>query len=410
MQTERQQSARRLDVHNVDTDLEICLQTLEKECSADNWKLIKKYNVLLTTSAISKASRRNQMRLLLSLNRRNQNKSWEDMTRDDVTGLVATVMNEFSKDGQETWSTYGHKRALKSFLRWVKLGNREKNEVGDPEETRHIKIKTPKETLSRENLVTENEIRTMINSTDSLQLKAILGITFEGAFRVSEILTLNLRNVSFDDNGARLKVDGKTGTRQVILVEFASYLLNWYNKHPLRDDPDAPLFIGVRKNNQGKRMSYPSLRSYIKTIGQNAHVGKNVYSHLLRHSGATRMATLLTESQMRKRHGWSKSSPMPARYVHLVDSDVDDTILEHYGLKQKEVKPKIMKCHFCETVNSQDVEFCEKCAKPLNIETAIRKDEDFQKENERKDNQINQLQKDVDELKLRLDLLTASKE
>lgn len=38
---------------------------------------------------------------------------------------------------------------------------------------------------------------------------------------------------------------------------------------------------------------------------------------------------------MRKRHGWTNASNMTSRYVHLVDSDVEDKILSHYGLKKK---------------------------------------------------------------------------
>lgn len=31
----------------------------------------------------------------------------------------------------------------------------------------------------------------------------------------------------------------------------------------------------------------------------------------------------MTEAQLRKRHGWSPESKMPARYVHMINADVD---------------------------------------------------------------------------------------
>ena len=41
---------------------------------------------------------------------------------------------------------------------------------------------------------------------------------------------------------------------------------------------------------------------------------------------------------MRLRHGWTRNSTMPARYVHLNNADVDETLLKMHGLKAKEEK------------------------------------------------------------------------
>ena len=46
----------------------------------------------------------------------------------------------------------------------------------------------------------------------------------------------------------------------------------------------------------------------------------------------------LTDAEMKKRHGWTRSSNMPSRYVHLVDSDVEEKILNHYGIDETSSK------------------------------------------------------------------------
>jgi len=74
---------------------------------------------------------------------------------------------------------------------------------------------------------------------------------------------------------------------------------------------------------------------------------------------------------MRKRHGWTSKSPMPSRYVHLVNADVEKAVLEHHGLQQEREKPEIQKCSMCGNINTGDVTRCETCDKPLDLQTAI---------------------------------------
>lgn len=46
------------------------------------------------------------------------------------------------------------KKILKIFFRWVKLGSRSFVEVGDPEETKRVKIKKVKDKIIREDFIT----------------------------------------------------------------------------------------------------------------------------------------------------------------------------------------------------------------------------------------------------------------
>lgn len=370
----------RLDIHNIDSDIEFCLKTLESELSPENWKLISKYNILLTASTMSKAARRENLRKLLSLNRLNENRPWDLITKDDVDLLVAKIMQKYSPDGQESWSTRNHKSVLAQFIRWIKLGSRDKDDVGDPAETKGMKIRTPKENLKRDDLVDEKEHANLIAATPHLQIKALLDCTTEAAQRIAGMLTLKIRNVQFDENGAIISIEDKTGTRPVRLVKSAKTLWNWYNVHPFKNQPDFWLFTGINKNTFDHQLKYGTARYHIIQAASKAKVHKRVYFHLLRHTGATQAANYLTEAQMRQRHGWSKSSPMPARYVHLVNADVEAAVLKHHGLKAEGTKPTVRKCQFCDWINNSDAERCEKCTKPLDIKAAMKMDEIRSKE------------------------------
>ena len=91
----------------------------------------------------------------------------------------------------------------------------------------------------------------------------------------------------------------------------------------------------------------------------------------------------MTESQMRIRHGWTQTSRIPANYVHLVGADVEKAYLSHLGIVEEEKQdPDVPKlCHVCKMPNSRDSQICNKCGKPLNLETALEQEE---KDEERK--------------------------
>lgn len=186
-----------------------------------------------------------------------------------------------------------------------------------------------------------------------------------------------IKHVKFDDEGAVIHVDGKTGPRPIRLVESVPYLAAWIESHPFIDEPDSPLWINIGPKAFGSPLNYAAARSMVSRRALLANISKRTYMYLFRHSEATRLANFMTEPQLRKRHGWSADSRMTANYVHLVDADVDQAIFNHYGIK-KQTQEKLylpQKCHFCKTTNPIEGTICSKCGKPLNLKIAIEQEE-----------------------------------
>lgn len=58
-------------------------------------------------------------------------------------------MDAYSKNGKDTNYNYNHKKILRMFFRWLKLGNRDykyclkKYKTGDPPETEDIIMRKP---------------------------------------------------------------------------------------------------------------------------------------------------------------------------------------------------------------------------------------------------------------------------
>jgi integrase len=308
------------------------------------------------------------------------NKDWKDALRSDIDDVVYKIMETYSDEkGQESNTSFDMKKILRIFYRWVKTGDRNKkpHEI-DPYEIQGITLRRVKDKIVREDLLTDDDLEKLLKSCgDNARDRAFIDVHTEAGTRPGETLSLRIKDVKTDEHGIIINVIGKTYARPVRLIRSVPNLLAYIRNHPNKNEPEAPLWIMIDSDDYGKPMSYHGARAMILRRVKNAKMSKRVYLNLFRHSEATKTANFLTEAQMRKRHGWTADSKMPARYVHLVDSDVESAIFEHYGIVKKEdTKPNMpRKCQFCDMFNSHDSEVCSKCAKPLDLEASLKIDE-----------------------------------
>lgn len=367
-----------INVHDFDYRLYQTLNLIKRDFSKANARIIKKYDIEMINQTLAKATRWKHLQTLVNLTKMIK-KDWEEVTKEDIDELVSEIMERFgSSNGQESNYSYDHKKILKIFFRWFKLGNREHREVGDPPETKSVRLRPVRDTLIREDLITEDDFRKLLKACGSNQRdRAFLYAHYEAGTRPSEILNLKIKHVKFDKVGANIHVFGKTGARTIRLIKSVPDLARWINVHPNRDNSESPLWVMIEHGRENEALTYEGARAILRRRCREAKITKCVNLKIFRHSEATTTAQFLTEAQLRKRHGWSPTSKMPARYVHMINADVDQAILEHYGITTQEKKslnlPKI--CQICEYPNSHDSEICGKCGRPLNIKAAVKQDE-----------------------------------
>ena len=289
-------------------------------------------------------------------------KEFENVTKEDIRSLIGRIEKEtFKKRGEEVPYQESTKRdfriTIKKFYRWLR-------ETEDyPEEVKWIKsmgrkcerIKLPEEMLS------EEDIKNLINVAENPRDKAFIAILYESGCRIGEMLFLRLKHIKFDQYGAQLLVDGKTGYRRIRIIASAPYLTEWINKHPKRDDPEAPLWI----TRDYEIMRYAALRITFKRIFKKAGVHKKINFHNFRHSRATYLANHLTEAQMKEFFGWVQASDMASIYVHLSGRDVDNALLKVHGIKKPEEEEKSQinpkKCPRCQEINPFTNKYCNRC-------------------------------------------------
>lgn len=128
--------------------------------------------------------------------------------RDDIEFLVGKINTKDYTDHTK----HDYKVVVKRYYQWLR--GFEEGEY--PPEVKWIKTAFNKKRLLPEALLTDDEIHKLVEATENLRDKALLLTDYESGCRIGEILNLRIRNVGFDQYGATLNVDGKTGPRRVI--------------------------------------------------------------------------------------------------------------------------------------------------------------------------------------------------
>lgn len=284
--------------------------------------------------------------------------------KEDIVNLVAKI----EQRNYSEWTKHDYKVILRVFYRWLR-------ESEYPEEVSWIKIKGSNNSKLPEELLTVEEVNKLIASADHLRDKAFISTLYESGCRIGELLCLQIKHVQFDNLGAVLLVNGKTGQRRVRVIASAPRLYQWVENHPLKKDSNAPLWITIGTNSRYKVWNYGTAKEVIKKIAKKARIRKRVYPHLFRHSRATHLANHLTEAQMKQYFGWAQSSKMASVYVHLSGRDVDNALLKLNGIqiddKKEEEQFKVVVCPRCKAKNSPDAKFCFHCGMCLDTKNAV---------------------------------------
>lgn len=319
--------------------------------------LIKFVNHLILQS-LSKSTILSYTRRISILLRYNK-KTIEELSKEDIETFLLSL-----KDLNQT-SKFAYFISIKMLLRWLK----KEEYMEGIRLKRCLHIKLPEEILTLE------EIKRMVEIATNFRDKALLFTLYETGARKGELLKLRVKHVTFDKNGALITLPkGKTVPRQIRIIQSVPELRNWLNVHPAKDNPESPLWINTVTYTK-RALAQSGLRLLIKSVAKRAGIKKTVYPHLFRHSRLTELARLgLNEVALRIFAGWSGDSTMPKVYIHLSGADVENKLLEIYGVTDKEkdeksknvLKPII--CWRCQEENGATTRFCGRCGADLDQE------------------------------------------
>jgi len=222
-------------------------------------------------------------------------------------------------------------------------------------------IEFPKQTHRGESIkiIPPEEVEKLIRGAPTLQERLMVELFAETGARHGEIANVAIRDIQFDQYGAIVWLHGKTGSRRRRVYGCVADLREHINNHPLRDKPNASLFVKTT----GKPYCYGTFAKTIKRLGERI-LGKQIYPHMLRHTKATEDSRHFTDREMMQLFGW-KGPQMVGLYSHLSMRDVKDKDLMIHGMKPREevLRPlaDAQTCPKCSQENASIAIYCVKC-------------------------------------------------
>ena len=245
-------------------------------------------------------------------------------------------------------------------------------------------IKRPKRDLMTKtvaDILTEDEIKRMVEACESTRDRALIMLLYDGGFRIGELGKLSWGQVSFDKYGAVINVDEKTGKpRYVRLLAAGPYLAKWKDDYPFEPMGDNLVFISHRKT----AINYDTMYRQIGRIATRAGIKKKVHPHIFRHTRITNLIEKGIPESIIKQMMWgSLTTDMFACYAHLSNKSTDDALLEQAGIKRakEDERNEVLaprQCPTCSLINGPTARFCNQCGTSL-TEEALADEEQMKK-------------------------------
>ncbi len=238
-----------------------------------------------------------------------------------------------------------------------------------------IKVKVMPTRIVNSDLITDDEQRKLVEAADLPRDKAIIALLLESGLRVGELLNMRIKDVQFDQFGAKIEVNGKSGRRVVRIVNCVPLLSEYLQNHPKRSNSNYAFWYAVKTNGKNAPLGYDGITCMLKTLKKKAGITRRIHAHLWRHSAATRIGTKLNNALAKQYFGWKQSSRMLDVYFNLAGDESGDEILKLNGIIKEngaeEETIKLQRCSICKFDNDPYKNMCGKCGKPLTVEAAL---------------------------------------
>jgi len=244
-----------------------------------------------------------------------------------------------------------------------------------PRWVQQLKLKSIETPVQPSDLLTKEELDQVLDACTCPRDRAFVSVLADGGMRVGALASCRIKNVAFGQYGAMIylsktsKSNKTTSSKGIPLTWSTGFLNQWIADHPIKDNPDAPLWTTENKNHEA--MSYKSLRMTLINIGKRAGIQKRLNPHSFRHLAVTSwIFDGLSEQEIKHRAGWSKGSTrMFNVYANFTDDQINDSIYEKYGLKTEDRRQvTLKKCPRCGNVLRPDDRFCSQCSLVLDSE------------------------------------------
>ncbi len=286
-------------------------------------------------------------------------KIWHDLTKSDIRAMLIKVEEH---PGWGEWEKYVNLTILRKFMSWLRSEYSYPTNYPDRERLIallplldhapevKINLTRPNKLKPLNEIPTAEEVGYLLAAcdllTDRLQgarNKAFLSVLFELGARIGGIGPLKIRDIVFDDIGALISITDKTMRGESVrVIQSVPALKAWLYLHPLKNDPDAPLWVKLRGDSKLEQIDYGTARkilhSTVKLHNKTAasrglpKIERRIHFHAFRYFAQGRDALAgMPIAVMCKQRGWSPTSKQPQRYARISNEQVDAWLVKHYN-------------------------------------------------------------------------------
>jgi integrase len=226
-----------------------------------------------------------------------------------------------------------------------------------------------------ENVPTRKELMLMIDGEHPRD-KALQTLMWESGSRVTAMAALKIQHwTPKGDSYGIIQIPGKhvEGLKGAEYsakpITFArGHLDNWLEDHPLSDDPDAPLFPGIRSQDDPSEHLHPhSIRQQIQRIAERTDGvdADTISPHTFKHGRGTEMraSDRYGKDDIEQVLDWEDGTPMHSRYEHVDEEAEAERILRKHGYDPEDGGDAVQQhdCPRCGQVISAEAEYCPSC-------------------------------------------------
>ncbi len=352
------------DVHSYDTGFIKAMERLESaQTSQINKDKIKGFVMNCRRDGLAKSTITNYLNLLTRMISRLKetgfNKNLDELEQNDFDKLLLYLGDVKRVSSGEVRN---YKKVTKKFFSWLRNGD-------TPKWIENLKLENIESTVQPSDLLTQTEIDKILGACRHPRNKAFIAVMLDSGMRVGALASTRIKNVEMNQYGAIIYISKTsrskktTAPRGIPITWSTGYLNQWLAVHPMREDPEAPLWTTL--NEPYEAMSYKTIRATIQSIAKSAGVKKRVNPHSFRHKAITSwILDGLNEQEVKHRAGWSRGSmQMMKIYANFTDNEINDRIFERYGLKTDEKRQITLdKCPRCHNVLKPTDRFCSQCS------------------------------------------------
>jgi integrase len=200
-----------------------------------------------------------------------------------------------------------------------------------------------------ETVPTREDLLALIDG-ECIRDKAMYAVLWESGCRVTALTSLKVRHWTQKGEGYGIvqvpgtHVEGLKGAEHPAKpITFSrGYLDNWLTEHARPDDPDAPLFHGIRPQDDPTEHLHPhSINTQLKRIARRTDGvdAEHIPPHTFKYGRASEMraSEKYSKDDIKQILDWEEGTPMHGRYEHVTEVDEAERILRKHDQTPRRV-------------------------------------------------------------------------